>query len=122
MRGSFRACIRLPLSVRLGQVCERGVLQEFLGYPSTLTLQQKESFEGPFSEAQASIPASSPCRSLGYRNGRVMLEANASISRVGLSEHWSGRDGRGTPPSSTRRTLFAENGDLLLGNSVAKLG
>lgn len=97
MRGSSRACLRLPLSVRLGQVCERGALQEFLGYPSTLTLLQKESFEGPCSETQASIPASSPCRSLGYRNGRVMVEANASISRVGLLEHWSGRDGRRYP-------------------------
>lgn len=50
------------------------------------------------------------------------LDARRLQSRRVLLAHRSGRHGRGTPPSSTRRTLFAEDGDLFLGNCCGSPG
>lgn len=50
-----------------------------------------------------------------------LLLRRASISRAGLLVLRSGKDGRGILPSSASSILFAENGDLPLGNSVWQL-
>lgn len=118
----------VPLTPREG-ICGRpvsvGLCRNLLVIPALFSGSERSNLKRPLSERQASSLRASLPSKLKFREQEwagyarsYHLDARRLDARQVLLAHRSGKAGRGTPPSSTRRTLFAEDGNLLLGNSV----